>query len=339
MNNFPLITIGIATRNEGKFIFECLESLSKLEYPKNLFSIIVADGRSTDDTRTKTEEFRRQHPDLSIRLLENTGINAAFGRNLIVQNTQTDLIAFTDGDCIVDSQWLAVLTENIDKEKNTVCVGGPNLVISTDPPLAKIVTFIQSTIFGSGGTPQAYEYQQQKEVSSLPNCNALYLKKAILNAGGYDPYFKVGQDGELNYRIHDKGGKFFFIPQAIVYHHRRATLLSFSKRMFLYGFGMAKMFQKHKRIIRWYAVFTPLILLFSLFAFLSTIFTIIFFYIWLACFGLYLVLCFYLTILTIQKEKNKLALLAPVIYTSQIVSYGIGFFYGMLTVKNKKFPF
>jgi len=51
-----------------------------------------------------------------------------------VKNAKGELVAFTDGDCKVDPQWLkALIREMQDAPDDVVCFGGPNLIFDTDP--------------------------------------------------------------------------------------------------------------------------------------------------------------------------------------------------------------
>jgi glycosyltransferase involved in cell wall biosynthesis len=44
--DFPLVSIIIPCRNEGKYIGKCLDSIIAQDYPKDKFEILVVDGRS-----------------------------------------------------------------------------------------------------------------------------------------------------------------------------------------------------------------------------------------------------------------------------------------------------
>jgi len=90
----------IPVLNERDHIARCLASLARQKLDRERFEILVVDNGSTDGTR----ELLAHHPD--IRVLDepkrdpyaarNRGIDAATGR----------VLAFTDGDCAVDDDWL-----------------------------------------------------------------------------------------------------------------------------------------------------------------------------------------------------------------------------------------
>lgn len=62
----PLITVVIATHNDARVIEHCLHRLVKNSYRK--LQIIVADNKSTDDTKKIVKTFMAQHPNKSMKL-------------------------------------------------------------------------------------------------------------------------------------------------------------------------------------------------------------------------------------------------------------------------------
>lgn len=118
------ISVILPVRNEEKNIAVCLESLDGLNYPKELFEIILINDHSTDRTKAIAGQFSKLIPNL--RLLENapgsegkksaitTGIQAAKG----------NFLATTDGDCVVPENWLLHIAEAFEK-RGAVFIAGP----------------------------------------------------------------------------------------------------------------------------------------------------------------------------------------------------------------------
>jgi cellulose synthase/poly-beta-1,6-N-acetylglucosamine synthase-like glycosyltransferase len=317
----PFVSVVVGIRNEERFIEECIESLLKLDYPKDFYEIIIVDGMSTDKTRDLVQKY-------PVRLLLNERKNVAAARNLGVENSTGDLVAFTDGDCKVDTQWLKVLVREMQNAPDdVVCVGGPNLIFDTDPVFGRVVGYAQETFMGSGGSAQSKNSTKKHYVSSLPNCNAMYKKYAIQEVRGFDEKFVVGQDGDLNYRIGKKGYKFLYIPEAQVLHHRRGTLKSFSVRMFKYGMWMAELFKKHGEFVRWYAFLPSIAIIFAVALLIASViyFTPILFL--LALGAIYFSLVFVTSIQVIYKMRSKYGLFALLVIPIQHVTYGLGFLY------------
>ena len=318
---YPFVSVVVGIRNEEKFIEECIESLLHLDYPQDSYEIIIVDGMSTD----KTQDLVQKYP---VRLLLNERKNVAAARNLGVENARGDLVAFTDGDCQVDPRWLKTLvSEMMNAPEDVACVGGPNLIFDTDPVFGRVVGHAQETFLGSGGSAQSKNSTKKHYVSSLPNCNAMYKKNTIREAGYFDERFVVGQDGDLNYRISRIGYKFLYIPEAKVLHHRRGTLKSFSVRMFKYGMWMAELFKKHGEFVRWYAFLPSIAILFAVFSLIISLVYTAPIVILLVLMALYFVLVFVSSIQVIYKMKSKYGLIALFVIPVQHVTYGLGFLY------------
>ena len=97
------ISVVIPVFNEEKNIRDTLNSI----YNNTMkpFEIIVADGRSSDST---VDIIRSEFKD--VILINNEKKTAAAGRNAGIKKAVGNIIAFTDGDCIVDPKWI----ESID---------------------------------------------------------------------------------------------------------------------------------------------------------------------------------------------------------------------------------
>jgi cellulose synthase/poly-beta-1,6-N-acetylglucosamine synthase-like glycosyltransferase len=318
---YPFVSIVVGVRNEERYIEECIESLLLLAYPKDSYEIIIVDGMSTDKTRDIVQKY-------PVVLLLNERKNVAAARNLGVENSRGNLVAFTDGDCKVDPLWLKTLVNEMkNAPEDVACVGGPNLIFDTDPIFGRVVGHAQETFLGSGGSAQSKNSTRKHYVSSLPNCNAMYKKNTIKEAGYFDERFVVGQDGDLNYRINKKGYRFLYVPEAKVLHHRRGTLKSFSVRMFKYGMWMAELFKKHGEFVRWYAFLPSIAILFAVLSLIiSPVYTVP--VIVLLLMGiLYFILVFVTSIQVIYKMKSKYGLFALFVIPVQHITYGLGFLY------------
>jgi len=139
---YPFVSVIVGIRNEELFIEECIESLLRLNYPSDHYEIIIVDGMSSDKTRDLVQKY-------PVKLLLNDKKNVAAARNLGVENAIGDLVAFTDGDCKVDSQWLKILVcEMQNAPYDVVCFGGPNLIFETDPVFGRVVGYSQETFMG-----------------------------------------------------------------------------------------------------------------------------------------------------------------------------------------------
>src|ERR1035437_1434512 len=91
-----LLSIVVPALNEEKFLPLLLNSLVN-QTEKN-FEVIVADGKSADNTAKLANGFRDR---LNLRVIEVEKRNVAHQRNTGAKNAAGDYIAFMDADFIV----------------------------------------------------------------------------------------------------------------------------------------------------------------------------------------------------------------------------------------------
>ncbi len=101
------ISIVIAARNEEDNINSLVHHLRKLDYPPEMFELILVDDSSTDDTlskmRKQAESFKN-FTVLSTKTLGASGKREAL--SLGISNAKYPYILITDADCRPEKNWL-----------------------------------------------------------------------------------------------------------------------------------------------------------------------------------------------------------------------------------------
>jgi len=102
-------SIIIAFRNEEKNLIPLLQSLSKLNYPKDLFEILLINDASTDQSETIIQKFISQNKQLNIQLIQNNRKTISPKKDAIntaISTSNYEWVVTTDADCIVSKTWL-----------------------------------------------------------------------------------------------------------------------------------------------------------------------------------------------------------------------------------------
>ena len=178
--NLPKVSVVIAGYNEEKHIAGCIESLLKLDYPKNKTEIIVVSDGSTD----KTVEIAKKYPIKVIAWKENKGLS--FARNAGAEKAKGEIVAYTDADCRVDADWLYHITRSFSNEK-IGCVGGPNITPPEDPFIAKCTA-------QAPGCPTHVLIGDTK-ADHVPGCNMAFRKSTLNEIGGFNEIFRIAGRG------------------------------------------------------------------------------------------------------------------------------------------------
>lgn len=116
----------IPLRNEEENLPRLLESLSMLNYPKQLFEIILVDDHSEDDSVKICEKFRSDFPDLSVKILKNMRQSKSPKKDAIntgIKDSSFEYIVTTDADCRVPENWLNYFSAEISSNEPSMLAG------------------------------------------------------------------------------------------------------------------------------------------------------------------------------------------------------------------------
>jgi len=108
-NTFSII---IPFRNEAKVIRDTIESLSRLDYDKESFEIILVNDHSEDD-------FQKQIGGLldssSIIIIDNNGVGKKEAIETGVEKAKNEWILCSDADCLFQEDWLIACNNAINE--------------------------------------------------------------------------------------------------------------------------------------------------------------------------------------------------------------------------------
>ena len=111
MKSHPSVSIVIPSYNSGKTIVQCLNSVLNQSH-ENVEQVVVVD--SSDDGTD--EIIKKFFPGVKlIHFRERTLAGAA--RNIGVGATNSEYIAFTDTDCIVDHCWIENILRRMENTR------------------------------------------------------------------------------------------------------------------------------------------------------------------------------------------------------------------------------
>lgn len=119
----------IPFRNEEKYLPQLLTSLKNIDYPTNLFEIILVNDDSTDSSVAIIEQFVKTSSSKNFQLTLNNRVSNSPKKDAIttaIYLAKHDWIVTTDADCLVPNQWLKSINSLIQKKNSTMVVGPVN---------------------------------------------------------------------------------------------------------------------------------------------------------------------------------------------------------------------
>ncbi len=126
VNPKTAFSIIIPFRNEAKNLPKLLKSISKLNYPKELFEIILVDDFSTDTSERICIQWRMANGLIESTLLENLRLSNSPKKDAIsraVPILKHEWMVTTDADCVVTKNWLLTLDNFIQQSNPEMVVG------------------------------------------------------------------------------------------------------------------------------------------------------------------------------------------------------------------------
>lgn len=119
-------SIIVPFRNEEKNLPKLLRSISNLNYPKDLFEIIMVDDFSTDASERVYIKWRMENGLIETTLLENLRLSNSPKKDAIsraIPILKHEWVVTTDADCTVKKNWLLTLDNFIQKNNAEMLVG------------------------------------------------------------------------------------------------------------------------------------------------------------------------------------------------------------------------
>jgi len=187
-------SIIIPFRNEAENLPDLLQSLSKLDYTKDLFEIIFVDDASEDNSVELLTNFKIKSSLFNIEIVTNQRMSNSPKKDAIttaIHIAKHKWIVTTDADCIVPIKWLKTLNSFIQKHN-------PKMVV------APVTYHIKNTFF---------EYFQLLDFLSLQSvtiagfgikrpflCNAAnlaYKKDLFISLNGFNGNIKIASGDDI----------------------------------------------------------------------------------------------------------------------------------------------
>lgn len=251
MANCPFVSIVICTYNRKNLLKACLNSISAMDYPRSCYEIIIVDGGSNDGTQELCKEF------LKIRFVMESRFGLAYARNKGAELARSDIVVYTDDDCVVDKQWLSSLVAGFRLSESIVGVGGPAYPLPAEMIPKKILVKPALGLYDEGDKVKLTQglvganFAFKREIvtitrfdETLGRANATRNRRLILS----------GEDDDFCRTLIRSGHKLLYVPTARVYHQipkDRIRVSYIVKHAVHNGISMTRVFEKEKNSRIW----------------------------------------------------------------------------------------
>ena len=182
------VSVIVPARNEEKVIGRCLDSLARLDFPRESFEVILVDNGSTDYTLEVARSFSEV---LNLTILQKAGVHISALRNLAASQARGGIFAFLDADCVVSPTWLTQATALLAQEGLGV-VGAHYRIPDESGWVARVWYGEQ-------------ESEKQGDISYVPAGDLLVTRATFERAGGFDESIQTNEDCDFCRRVRAVG--------------------------------------------------------------------------------------------------------------------------------------
>lgn len=258
----PLVSVIIPCRNEEKTIHHVLEALHQQSFPVEDMEVVIADGFSSDNTRSAIQAFQEAHPGLKVRLIDNPKQIIPAGLNAAIQAAAGEIIVRMDAHSLPEADYIQ---RSVDAIQSGIAenVGGVwNIQAPND-------SWIARSIAAAAGNPLAvgdalYRFTDKAAyVDTVPY--GAYKRSLFDEIGLFDETLLANEDYEVNTRIRQAGGRIWLDPAIRCTYFSRPTLRALARQYWGYGYWKAQMLKRYPETLRWRQALPPLFVLGVLF--------------------------------------------------------------------------
>ncbi|HEV8413941.1 MAG TPA: glycosyltransferase family 2 protein, partial [Bryobacteraceae bacterium] len=212
--------------NRKELLQACLTSLSRQTHGS--FEVVVVDNGSRDGSPELVEEMAKTYP-VPLKLTVNsTNMGFCAANNQGMFSTDAEMVALLNNDAEAEPGWLAAL-ERVIREAEDIGMAASKVLVWEDPTRIDKCGHLmfpdgQNRGRGSGQTDHG-QFDRTEEVLWPDGCAAMYRRAMLEDVGGFDEdFFAYADDAELGLRARWAGWRCLYTSDAVVRHHRGATL-------------------------------------------------------------------------------------------------------------------
>jgi hyaluronan synthase len=143
-NYQPTVSVLMPCFNEGKTVYETIESISRSNYPNEKFEVIAQDDCSVDDSYEWMLKAQRDFTNIRVRVGQNT-VNSGKARSVCnaLQLSAAEMVISIDSDCIFHPDAIRELAACFSEPK----IGSVGGRVGVRNPNESVITAIQTFIY------------------------------------------------------------------------------------------------------------------------------------------------------------------------------------------------
>jgi glycosyltransferase involved in cell wall biosynthesis len=232
----------ICTRNRPDLIGQAVASVLANGYPD--FDLLVVDQSDDGRTGDVVRGFQDSHANLRYLHTSIAGLSRAY--NIGVRETNGEVLAFTDDDCVAPPDWIASIAAAFDEHPGADMLYGQVLLPAMLADCADEVPTLPIA------RPARLSRRDGFKIYGM-GANFAARRRLFDRIGGFDEILGGGgplrssQDFDLQYRAYVAGTTVLLRPDVKVDHYGVRTAEQWPSTLRAYGIGDGAFYFKHVR--------------------------------------------------------------------------------------------
>ena len=242
----PYVSLIVPAHNEEAVIYNTLECLLKIKYPKSRLQIIIVNDGSTDNTSKIVQKFIKAHKDtVNMQLYGQRNSGKANALNNAIKKRATgSLIMCLDADSLIAQDGVKKAVEYFRDKKVVALASNVNIIDNnTILGIAQRFEYLISYHMKKAQTVYNIEY-------IIGGIGSMFRKKTLEQVQYYDTN-TMTEDIDLTMKIVATGNienRVAYAADCITYTEAVPSLSSLIQQRYRWKYGRLQTFVKHYRI-------------------------------------------------------------------------------------------
>lgn len=195
--------------------------------------------------------------DQRIRVLASGRVGPGSKRDMAAKVARGHILVFLDDDSYPNVDLLDVAAPYFD-DPQISAIGGPALTPEGDTFWQRVSGAVFLSRF-AGGAPERYvPIGSARAVDDWPSVNLMVRRVDFLAVGGFNTEYWPGEDTKFCMELIQRTGRrIMYVPELIVWHHRRGTLRDHLRQVGAYGLHRGYFARRYPETSRRLPYFLP----------------------------------------------------------------------------------
>ncbi|MCC5914250.1 MAG: glycosyltransferase [Balneolaceae bacterium] len=195
------VSVIIPVLNAADQLVRVLEAIEQQSYPRDRIEVIVIDNGSSDGLKEKIDCF-------GVKLLQQTKLKSPYAsRNVGIEASAGEILAFTDANKVPDSSWIEKGVEALNRDDVSLAGGAIRFALSSKPTASEVY---DSLMFNNNE-------RLIREEGGAATGNLFVKREVPEKIGLFDGQHRSGMDLAWTRRAVENGFQLIYADEAVVF--------------------------------------------------------------------------------------------------------------------------